>query len=178
MKWQLSIFFFGSIFKVPNVTNVGQNYICLCSGLKCPAATPCLPGFIWTASLGGNLKKETLSKYWHTSPTLSISISSAPEQRWFSPPPLDSSCNPTFRLPMKKKLLATTKKYWMSLGMARKSSKKKLGWFLCCSGDAAQSLLLFSEKICIMQLSCCIQVVQTCFNFLWTSFFLKACEEF
>ena len=113
--------FFGSIFKVPNVTNVGQNYICLCSGLKCPAATPCLPGFIWTASLGGNLKKETLSKYWHTSPTLSISISSAPEQRWFSPPPpLDSSCNPTFRLPMKKKVIGYYKKILNEFGNGTK----------------------------------------------------------
>ena len=53
--------FFGSIFKVPNVTNVGQNYICLCSGLKCPARLPLawlhLNSFTWWESEKGNAKQ-------------------------------------------------------------------------------------------------------------------------
>ena len=90
------------------------------------------------STLCGNLKKETLSKYWHTSPTLRISISSAP--------PLYANVAHATGSQLvirhlgyrwrneKKSYLPLQKIPSMSLGIARKSSKNWSGFF--CVLDA------------------------------------------
>ena len=113
-----------------------KNCSCFCQGLKCPCVPACPHLYVSLSTLCGNLKKETLSKYWHTSPTLRISISSAP-------PLYANVAHATgsqlvirhlgyrWRNEKKKSYLLLQKMPSMSLGIARKSSKNWSGFFLC-----------------------------------------------
>ena len=115
-----------------------KNCSCFCQGLKCPCVPACPHLYVSLSTLCGNLKKETLSKYWHTSPTLRISISSAP--------PLYANVAHATGSQLvirhlgyrwrneKKSYLLLQKIPSMSLGIARKSSKNWSGFF--CVLDA------------------------------------------
>ena len=115
-----------------------KNCSCFCQGLKCPCVPACPHLYVSLSTLCGNLKKETLSKYWHTSPTLRISISSAP--------PLYANVAHATGSQLvirhlgyrwrneKKSYLPLQKIPSMSLGIARKSSKNWSGFF--CVLDA------------------------------------------